>query len=94
MKITRRTALRTMIVAPIGMAGLSYADNKSSTEKKVESSQENLLTLQIAGYRYDRVVALADGRVKIDGCNINFTEDKIGNLNTHIFSGPKTRDVT
>ena len=94
MKITRRTALRTMIVAPIGMAGLSYADNKSSTEKKVESSQENLLTLQIAGYRYDRVAALADGRVRIDGCNINFTEDKIGNLNTHIFSGPGTRDVT
>ena len=88
MKITRRTALRTMIIAPVGIAGLCYADNRPSTEVKVESSQENLLTLQIAGYPYDRVVALADGRVKVDGCNIGFTEDKIGNLNTHIFSGP------
>jgi len=32
--------------------------------------------------------------VKVDGCNLSFTKDSIGNLNSHIFSGPKTRDVT
>jgi hypothetical protein len=58
------------------MAGLCYADNRPSTEEKVESSQENLLTLQIADYQYDRVAALSDGRVKVDGCYIGFTEDK------------------
>ena len=93
MKLTRRTALRTMCFAPLAMAGLSYADNKS-TDKTNELSQKNLLTLQIAGYAYDRVAALVDGRVKIEDCEINFTKDKIGNLNTHIFAGPKTRDVT
>ena len=94
MKITRRTALRTILVAPVGIAGLSYAKERSSTEEKVEPSQGNALTLRVAGYEYDRVAALADGRVKVDGCNLSFTKDTIGNLNTHIFSGPGTRDVT
>jgi 4,5-dihydroxyphthalate decarboxylase len=94
MKITRRTALRTMLVAPVGIAGLSYAKERSSTEEKVESSQGNALTLRVAGYQYDRVAALADERVKVDNCNLSFTKDTIGNLNTHIFSGPGTRDVT
>ena len=83
-----------MLVAPVGMAGLSYAEERSSTEEKVELSQGNALTLRVAGYEYDRVAALADGRVKVDGCNLSFTKDTIGNLNTHIFSGPGTRDVT
>ena len=94
MKITRRTALGAILAAPIGIAGLSYAQGRSSTEGEVESSQRNTLTLSAAGYQYDRVAALADGRVKVDGCNLNFTKDNIGNLNTHIFSGPGTRDVT
>jgi len=93
MKITRRNALRTMLIAPAAMAGLSYAKERSSTEEKVKSPQENALTLSVAGYQYDRVAALADGRVKVDGCNLSFTKDTIGNLNTHVFSGPGTRDV-
>ena len=94
MKITRRTALGAILAAPIGIAGLSYAQDRSPTEGEVESSQGNTLTLHVAGYQYDRVAALTDGRVKVDGCNLNFTKDTIGNLNTHIFSGPGTRDVT
>jgi 4,5-dihydroxyphthalate decarboxylase len=94
MNITRRTALRTILAAPVGMASLSYAAERSSTEEKVVSSQGNALTLRVAGYPYDRVAALADGRVKVDGCNLSFAKDTIGNLNTHVFSGPGTRDVT
>jgi 4,5-dihydroxyphthalate decarboxylase len=94
MNITRRTALRTILAAPVGMASLSYAAERSSTEEKVVPSQGNALTLRVAGYPYDRVAALADGRVKVDGCNLSFAKDTIGNLNTHVFSGPGTRDVT
>jgi 4,5-dihydroxyphthalate decarboxylase len=93
-KITRRTALRAILAAPVGIAGLSYAEEPSSAEREVEPSKGSGLTLHIAGYQYDRVAALADGRVKVDGCNLSFTKDTIGNLNTHIFSGPGTRDVT
>jgi 4,5-dihydroxyphthalate decarboxylase len=32
--------------------------------------------------------------VKIEGCETHFAEGKIGEMNTHVFSGPRTLDVT
>ena len=52
------------------------------------------LPLSMAGYKYDRTKALIDGRVKIEGCDIHFQESGIGDINTHVFSGPQTLDVT
>ena len=48
----------------------------------------------MAGYNFDRTKALIDGRVKIEGCDIQFQESGIGDINTHVFSGPQTLDVT
>jgi len=50
--------------------------------------------LSMAGYKFDRTNALIDGRVKIEGCDMQFKESGIGDLNTHVFSGPQTLDVT
>jgi len=52
------------------------------------------LPLSMAGYKFDRTKALIDGRVKIEGCDIQFQESGIGDINTHVFSGPQTLDVT
>lgn len=52
------------------------------------------LPLKMAGYKFDRVAALTDGRVGVDGCNVNFEVAAIGDLNTDVFSGPQTHDVT
>lgn len=52
------------------------------------------LPITVAGYRNERVAALADGRAGFEGCAVTFEADKIGNLNTHIFDGPATRQVT
>jgi 4,5-dihydroxyphthalate decarboxylase len=52
------------------------------------------LPLSMAGYKFDRTKALIDGRIKIEGCDIQFKESGIGDLNTHVFSGPQTLDVT
>jgi 4,5-dihydroxyphthalate decarboxylase len=52
------------------------------------------LSLSIAGYRFNRTRALADGEVSVEGCRIVFEERAIGDLNTHVFSGPRTLDVT
>ena len=52
------------------------------------------LSLSMAGYNFDRTRALIDGRVKIVGCDIQFQESGIGDINTNIFSGPQTLDVT
>ena len=52
------------------------------------------LPITLAGYKYDRIAPLADGRVGIEGCDVTFEQDAIGNLNTHVFEGPRTREVT
>jgi 4,5-dihydroxyphthalate decarboxylase len=52
------------------------------------------LPITVAGYKFDRFVDLANGSVEIDGCSTTFVEDRIGDMNTHAFSGPGTREVT
>jgi 4,5-dihydroxyphthalate decarboxylase len=71
--------------ATLGQARLRGESKKSVSDK---------LPLTIAGYDYDRVAGLIDGRVQIEGCNTHFEVSNIGDMNTHIFSGPKTREVT
>ena len=35
-----------------------------------------------------------DGRVQIEGCDTQFEISSIGEMNTHVFSGPQTRELT
>lgn len=50
--------------------------------------------LKISGYPFDRMKALFDGRVKVEGCDVQMEAAKIGDMNTDVFSGAQTRDVT
>lgn len=59
-----------------------------------QAAKSKELYLSMAGYKFDRTRALIDGSVKIEGCNIDFTESGIGDINTNVFSGPQTLDVT
>ena len=52
------------------------------------------LDIAIAGYPVDHVRALAEGKVQVEGCNATFQQGKIGDLNTHVFSGPRELEVT
>jgi len=52
------------------------------------------LDISVAGYPFDHVTPLIDGRVKIEGCNTTFQQGKIGDLNTHVLSGPQELEVT
>jgi 4,5-dihydroxyphthalate decarboxylase len=52
------------------------------------------LPLKIAGYRLDRVEALIDGRLQVEGCDAQFEIAAIGDMNTDAFSGSQSRDVT
>jgi len=52
------------------------------------------LAITIAGYPVDHVKALAEGKVQVKGCNVTFQPGKIGDLNTHVFSGPQELEVT
>ena len=52
------------------------------------------IDLKMAGYPFEHVKGLMTGKVQIDRCNTSFEVGKIGDLNTHIFSGPRSLDVT
>ena len=48
----------------------------------------------MAGYEFDRVAPLASGKVPVEGFDVAFEAAAIGDMNTHLFSGPGTRDVS
>ncbi len=52
------------------------------------------LTLSLSGYPLDHIRPLTDGRVQVAGARVSYQPGKIGDLNTHVFSGPRTLDVT
>ena len=84
---SRRDFLKTATVA----GALSISPIAKSTSPIKESAR---LPINMAGYDYDRVHALIDGRVGMEGCSVDFEISSIGEMNTHIFSGPQTREVT
>lgn len=52
------------------------------------------LVLEAAGYPFEHVKPLMTGEVPIEGCDVNFETDKVGNMNTHAFVGPRRRGFT
>lgn len=50
--------------------------------------------ITMAGYDYNRVRPIADGRVTIEGCQHKYEVTSIGPLNNHAFFDPQKRDVT
>ena len=77
--------------AMAGTAALGHLNSKSEANTILDSGK---VKITVAGYKYDRVDGLAEGQVEIEGCETRFEAAKIGDMNTHIFSGPKTREVT
>jgi 4,5-dihydroxyphthalate decarboxylase len=59
-----------------------------------QGSVADKLQIRIAGYDLDRVAGLVDGRVKVKGCEHEFEIAKIGDMNTDVFSGAQSREVT
>ena len=82
--LSRRALLRNAVMA------LAYAGIADTPLARAAAA----LPLSVAGYRFNRTRALADGEVSISGCRTTFEEAGIGDLNTHVFSGPRTLDVT
>ncbi len=58
------------------------------------SKASKSLNLKIAGYDVNRVRALAQGKVKIEGYDFTFTKAPIGDLNTNAFSGKQDYDIS
>ena len=95
---SRRDFIKTVAVAA-GSAGALGACGKAATSPTPgaagsPAAKPEGLPITVAGYLCDRVEALANGSVPIEGCNVTFEEGSIGDLNTHIFSGPRSIEVT
>jgi len=87
---SRRGFLTATTMAAAALAGGPAFGRGHSTGNAASGK----LKIKLAGYEYDRVAALKDERVQIAGCDSEFERAKIGEMNAHIFSGPKTREVT
>jgi 4,5-dihydroxyphthalate decarboxylase len=74
----------------VGLSGVSRILAASDEQPKAAPK----LTLKLAGYRLDRVEALIDGRVQVEGCDTSFEVAAIGDMNTDVFSGPQSRELT
>lgn len=88
--LSRRAFIKATAVT-IGAAGALFVGRVNPTHAAGKSKG---LPLSMAGYRFDRTRALIDGDVKIEGCDIQFQESGIGDINTKVFSGSQTLDVT
>jgi 4,5-dihydroxyphthalate decarboxylase len=84
---------REFIKAAAITAGVAGTFSMSGLAPVLAADESGDLPLLMAGYNFDRTRALIDGRVKIDGCKLQFTESAIGDINTNLFSGPQTYDV-
>lgn len=88
-KVSRRQMLGVSLTTPAAASFGPVLAGKTTTQ---EASKK--LPITIAGYPYERVNAIRDGRVKVANCEVAFKKSKIGELNRHVFSGPATRDIT
>ena len=87
---SRREFIKNSILAA-GAAGALSTVNAVPVKAATTSSK---LSLIVSGYKLDRTEALIDGRAQVEGCDINFEASGIGDINTNVFSGPQTLDVT
>lgn len=62
--------------------------------RPVSAADSTKIEIKLAGYHYDRVDALIDGRVHVEGCDTRFEVSSIGEMNTNALGGPMTREVT
>ena len=90
---SRRDFLKTATVA--GVAGaLSACGNPSPSTEEPSDDQPKGLPITVAGYTYDRLQPLVDGRVTIEGCSLTYQKGGISDLNNHVFQGPQTIEIT
>ena len=88
---SRRDFIKTAAVAAGAAGALGARDSAATSPPAAESKG---LRIQMAGYDFDRVEGLRDGRVPIEGCDLSFDVSSVGEMNVHVFSGPQTREVT
>ncbi len=91
--LSRRSFLEraTLTTGLIGAAACAEGSDGPAEEPQ---ASPDLPILSAAGYRFPRFEALFDGRVQIEGFELRVEQMAIGDMNTHVFSGPQTLDFS
>jgi len=94
MSYSRRSFLKAGTLAGTTLAVPAALGSSASSPETIGQSAPEKLDITFAGNNFDHVLALIDGRVQIEGCTAKYQAGRIGDLNTHVFSGPQTLEVT
>ena len=94
---SRRTFLKLSALAGglLGIPGFSQVASPQPKSPEIirTTSSSNSLSLTIAGYPFDRVKGLVDGKVKVEGCNTKFEVSNIYKLNAVAMGGDQRWEV-
>lgn len=83
---SRKTLFKSFLLLSMMLSTFTFAFASAEAEKT--------LTLKIGAYKFKRVAALFDGRVRIKGCDITVVKMGVGDMNTNVFHGLQDLDVT
>jgi 4,5-dihydroxyphthalate decarboxylase len=75
--IDRRDVLKLGALSALG----PFATQAIAADMKLE--------LKMSGYPHEHVKGLASGAVEIEGASVSFSPGKIGDINSHVFDGPR-----
>ena len=84
-------ASRRQFIAAGALASVVLAEDAVWSQTKAPTANKPMLSL--AGYAYDRVLGLVDGRVPVEGFQTNFDQADIYALNANAMGGKQTWSV-
>jgi len=82
-QLSRREVMQ--VVGATAVAGTASA--------RTREGRSGDLSVTVAGYEYDRVKALTDGRVPIEGCDVGFEKSNIYALNATVMGGDQRFEI-
>ena len=90
--LSRRNFLKSSTLAVTGAS--TFLSGAHLLASSPGQSTDAANSLKIAGYDFPRFAALASGKAKIAGAEVQFTRGRVGDMNTDLFNGPQTYDIS
>ncbi len=92
-KFLKTTAWGVGMISALGSFNFTKG-TPFSKNLNAEAGNSNDIPIKLAGYDFNRIKAIVDGKVKIKGCSITYNKAGIGDMNSEAFSGAQSYDVT
>lgn len=90
--LSRRNFLKSSTLAVTGAS--TFLSGAHLLASSPGQSKEAAKLLKMTGYDFPRIAALASGKAKIAGAEVQFTPGRVGDMNTDLFDGPQTYDIS